>query len=62
MKHWCIKQLDLVLTVGLIVFVLSAILMIFGNTIGDYLVPRVAVILVLTQLVKEWMLPKSQRT
>jgi flagellar biosynthesis protein FliQ len=62
MKHWCIKQLDLVLTVGLIVFVLSAILMIFGNTIGDYLVPRVAVILVLAQLVKEWMLPKSQRT
>lgn len=62
MKSWCINQLDRVLTVGLFVFVVSAILMVFGNTVGDYLVPRVAVILVLAQLVKEWLLPKSQRT
>jgi len=62
MKNWSIKQLDRILTGGIIVFVLAAILMVFGNTIGDYLVPRVAVCLVLAQLVRDWLVPKSQRT
>jgi uncharacterized membrane protein YobD (UPF0266 family) len=62
MKKRILDGLDAGLFIGMIVFVFSGIIMYFGNPIGDYLLPRTAIVVVLISIIREGLTPKSSRT
>ena len=62
MKKRILDGLDAGIFIGMIVFVFSCIIMYFGNPIGDYLLPRTAIVVVLMSIIREGLTPKSKRT
>lgn len=62
MKKRILDGLDAGLFIGMIVFIFSCIIMYFGNPIGDYLLPRTAIVVVLISIIREGLTPRSSRT
>jgi uncharacterized membrane protein YobD (UPF0266 family) len=62
MKKRILDGLDAVLFIGMVVFVFSCILMYFGQPIGDYLLPRTAIVVVVISIIREVLTPKTKRT